>query len=79
MSEIINKLLFNLNIKDINSIAVLPVAELKKLNIESFNKAYNLEFRVKLLRKKLSYTEIDVNLNNEKHIVGRSLNFLFLS
>lgn len=75
---IFNKNIFNLKVKDINSIAVFPTNELKKINIIYFNKGFNLEFLVKLTRKKLSYMIVDVRLNHEKHVVGKSLNIYFI-
>jgi glycosyltransferase involved in cell wall biosynthesis len=75
----INKLIFSLDVKDINTLGVYPIKTLKEIQIVSKNWAFNLEILVKLIRKNLSYSIVDLKLEPENHIVGKSLNLKFIT
>jgi len=69
----INNFIFKLDLKDINSIAVFPKNELKKIKFSSKNISFFLEIIVTLVHKKISYTVVPMTLNPENHTFGRSL------
>lgn len=74
----VNKLLFDLKTDDINTIGVFPIHYLRLINLSATNKAFNLEILVKLKRFGLNHKSIDVQLNPERHFIGKSFNTKFI-
>jgi len=65
--------LFHLKLRDVHSLAVFPVPELRKLKLISTNAGFFVEMLVSLLRLPLTYEVVPMPLVPEQHILGRSL------
>ena len=66
-------LLYGLKIRDVHSLAVFPVRELREVHLVAANNGFFVEILVKLRRVKLSYVVVPMALTPESHVFGRSL------
>jgi glycosyltransferase involved in cell wall biosynthesis len=66
-------LLFGIRLTDINSLALLPVSELRKIDAQATHLGFYLEILVKLIRRNITYVVVPMDLNLERHVFGRSL------
>jgi dolichol-phosphate mannosyltransferase len=65
--------LYGLKLKDVNSLAVFPVAALRQLKLIATSNGFFLEMVVKLRRLPLSFVVVGIALVPEEHVFGRSL------